>query len=191
MSAVNHVVKFFASYFVLHNLSYSGGNLCKTDFLALIEAKRHVPTCYENSRDIQSCCRHKLAGNDRVTSSQKHHTVEHICLNVKFNFVCYKVTARKFNVSWVLQNHTVTNTGCGKLKRQPPCLTHTVFDSLCNFFQVHMSRVVFVPGINNSDVGLFNFFFCVSHTVKNTVTFYTSNAEFPFTSFEHNITFFL
>ena len=150
-------------------------------FLAATDPVRHVAARDQNGRDIQTRSRHEVTRNHRIAGGQQHHPVEEVAFHRDFHLVCDGVTAGNLYVLRVLQHHSVADAGCHHLQGKTACVADARLHTLGQLLQMHVTGVVFIPGIDHRNPRPALFLGGITHSAHQSPAAFARLAEAPLT----------
>ena len=187
MGGLHHVLEFILVHASFHHLAHGRGNLHQTNFLALPEAVGHIASRDNDCRNIQTGASHQMARDNGVTGRKQHHTIKHIGFHIQLHLITDEVAAGKFDVTGILEHHSVAKAGGNHFKGQAARIADTLLHTFSHLTEMHMAGIVFIPRIHHGDVGaLFHFFLRIAQTVENAIALDAGYAEIPFAPLIHD-----
>ena len=121
--------------------------------------------------------------HDGVAGGEQHHTVEHVGFHGQFDFVRDVVAAGQFDVTRILEDHSVADSGCHHFKRKSARVPDALFDAFGKSAQMDVSGVVLVPGVHDRDDRAFELLFRVAHAADESAAAFAGDAVFTAASF--------
>ena len=157
-------------------------------FLSAAYAERHITSGNHDRRHVDTGCAHKMSGDDGVACGKEHHAVEEVAFHGEFHLVGDGVAAGNLDIFGVLEHHTVADTGSHHLEGKAACVADTCFHALRKLSQMHVARIVLIPGIHNRYTRPVLFFCGITHSAHQSATALTRLTKFPL-AFQNHIVF--
>ena len=137
------------------------------DVFAIHTTGKHGAATYNNSRNVQTSSCHEHTGNNFIAVGDEYQTVKCVTISNSFNAICYQFAAcQRIFHTIVTHCDTVANADSREFDRSATCFQDAVFNSLGNGVQMHMTGDDFVSCTANTNQRFFQFFFSITHRIK-------------------------